>query len=114
IRSETLLVLKKTSAGLDTWTQLGADLRETRQRLDQLTVRLDKITAGVEDGKGTVGKLLADPGLADEATNLLARANQTMIELQGVVTNLNAAVKNVQTGTQRLPEITEAVANETK
>src|ERR1043165_2991484 len=28
IRSETLLVLKKTSAGLDTWTQLGADLRD--------------------------------------------------------------------------------------
>ncbi len=110
IRSETLLVLKKTGAGLDTWTQLGADLRETRQRLDELTVRLDKITAGVEEGKGTVGKLLADSVLADEATNLLARASQTMFELQGVVTNLNAAVNNVQKGSQRLPEITDAIA----
>src|SRR6185312_5629452 len=87
---------------------------ETRQRLDQLTARLASITAGVEEGKGTVGKLLTDAALADEATNLLARANQTMTELRGVVTNLNSAVKNVQTGTERLPEITEAVANETK
>lgn len=37
-----------------------------------------------------------------------------MRELQGVVTNLNVAVKNVQDGTARLPEITDAVANEAK
>jgi hypothetical protein len=37
-----------------------------------------------------------------------------MSELQGVVTNLNAAVKNVQNGTARLPEITGAVADEAK
>lgn len=114
IRSEAMLVLKKTEGGLDTWTQLGTDLRESRQRLDQLTARLEKITAGVEQGEGTVGKLLTNPSLADEATNLLARANQTMSDLQGVVTNLNAAVKNVQTGTERLPEITEAAANEAR
>ena len=114
IHSETLLVLKKASASLDTWTQLGQDLRETMLRLDQLTVRLDTITAGVEQGKGTVGKLLTDPRLADDATNLLVRANQTMNGLQGVVLNLDAAVKNVQNSTERLPEITDAVANEAK
>jgi phospholipid/cholesterol/gamma-HCH transport system substrate-binding protein len=114
VRRETLLVLKKTGDGLDTWTKLGADLVQTRQRLDQLTVRLENLAAGVEQGKGTVGKLLTDNGLADEAQKLLARASQTMSELQGVVTNLNVAVKNVQTGTERLPEITEAVATEAK
>lgn len=114
IRRETLLVLKKTSAGLDTWTKLGADLSETRQHLDQLTFRLENLTAGIEQGKGTVGKLVTDTALADEAQNLLMRANQTMSELQVVVTNLNGAVKNVQNGTARLPEITDAVANEAK
>jgi phospholipid/cholesterol/gamma-HCH transport system substrate-binding protein len=114
IRRETLLVLKKTSVGLDTWTRLGADLGETWQHLDQITVRLESMTAGVEQGKGTVGKLLTDTALADEAQKLLARANQTMSELRGVVTNLNAAVKNVQGGTERLPEITGAVADEAK
>jgi phospholipid/cholesterol/gamma-HCH transport system substrate-binding protein len=114
IRRETLLVLKKTGAGLDTWTLLGSELRESRQHLDQLTARLETITAGVEQGKGTVGKLLSDTSLADEAQQALARANQTMSELQAVVTNLSAAVRNVQTGTERLPEITRAVADEAR
>lgn len=57
IRREALLVLKKVNGGLDTWTKLGADLGETRQHLDQLTVRLENMAAGVEAGKGTVGKL---------------------------------------------------------
>ncbi len=114
IRSETLLVLKKTSAGLDTWTQLGADLRETRQHLDQVAVRLESMSAGVEQGKGSIGKLLTDTTLADQATNLLGQANQSMSELQGVVTNLSAAVKNVQTAAERLPGITDAAANEAK
>src|SRR5204862_75942 len=62
IRREALLVLKKTSTGLDTWTKLGVDLLETRQHLDQLTVRLEGLTAGVEAGKGTVGGLLTNTG----------------------------------------------------
>ena len=107
IRRETLAVLKKTSTGLDTWTKLGADLGETRQRLENMV-------AGIEAGKGTVGKLIADPAMADEAQNLLAQANETMNELQGMVTNLNVVVKNVQDGTARLPEITDAVADEAK
>ena len=107
IHRETLLVLKKTSTGLDTWTKLGADLDETRQHLDQITVRLENMAAGVEAGKGTVGKLIADTALADEAQKLLARANEAMSELQGVVTNLNVAAA-------RLPEITDAVADEAK
>jgi phospholipid/cholesterol/gamma-HCH transport system substrate-binding protein len=105
IRGQALAVLKKASAGLDLWTKLGADLGETRQRLDQITVRMENMAAGVEAGKGTVGRLIADTALADEAQNLLARANEAMSELQGVVTNLNVAAA-------RLPEITDAVADE--
>jgi hypothetical protein len=37
-----------------------------------------------------------------------------MSQLQGVATNLHAAVTQVQNGTVRLPEITDALANEAK
>jgi phospholipid/cholesterol/gamma-HCH transport system substrate-binding protein len=148
IRREAVPALKKLSAGLDTWTQLGTDLGETRQHLDQLALRLENMVAGIEAGKGTVGKLLTDPGLADEAQTLLvrlggmtanleqgkgtmgrlltdsgladeaqtllAKANEAMGELHGAVAMLNAAAKNVQNGTARLPEITDAVADELK
>jgi len=83
------------------------DLDESQQHLDQIIVRLENMAAGVEAAKGTVGKLITDPALADEAQNLLARANETMSQLQGVVTNLNVAAA-------RLPDITGAVADEAK
>jgi phospholipid/cholesterol/gamma-HCH transport system substrate-binding protein len=114
IRRETLQALKKTSTGLDTWTALGTNLITTQERLEQLVARLNDIVAGVEQGKGTAGKLIVDTALADETQKLLARANETMGELQGMVTNLNGVVKNVQNGTARLPEITGAVADEVK
>ena len=114
VRAEAMLVLKKVNGGLDAWTTLGSNLITTRARLDQLVGRVDDLATDVQAGKGTVGKLITDTALTDEAQKLLARANEAMSELQGVVTNLGVAVKNVQTGTARLPEITDAVADEAK
>lgn len=114
VRSAALPALKKLSVGLDTWTALGTNLIATQERLEQLIVRLSSIVAGVEQGKGTAGKLITDPALADKAQQLLTRANEATGELQDVATNLNVAVKNVRNGTVRLPEITDAVASGTK
>jgi len=114
VRHEAILVLTNLNSGLSTWTKLGADLGQTRQRTDQLLARLDGVIAGVEAGQGTVGKLITETTLADETEQLLLRANATMSELRGVTTNLDIAVRNVVKGTARLPEITDAVANETK
>ncbi|HXJ71963.1 MAG TPA: MlaD family protein, partial [Candidatus Dormibacteraeota bacterium] len=111
IRHEAMLVLKKVNGGLDTWTKLGAGLGETRQHLDQVATHLEKMAAGVESGQGTVGKLLTDTTLADEAQKLLAQANETMAVFQGVVTNLDVTAMNVRKGTTRLPEINDAVAD---
>ena len=114
VRSAALPVFKKLSAGLDTWTALGTNLITTQAQLDQLIARLNTMVAGVEQGQGTAGKLLTDPALADEAQQLLRRANAVLGQLQGVATNLSVAVQNVQNGTTRLPEITDAVADGTK
>ena len=114
IRREALLALKKTSLGLDTWTQLGTNLDETRKHLDEITAHLENLAAGVEAGKGTVGKLVTDPALADEAQKLLTQANEAMAAFQTVVTNLDVTAVNIRKGTMRLPEINDAVADTTK
>jgi phospholipid/cholesterol/gamma-HCH transport system substrate-binding protein len=111
IRRETLLALKKTSLGLDTWTQLGTNLDETRKHLDTITAHLENLAAGIEAGKGTVGKLITDPALADEAQTILTQANAAMVVFQGVVTNLDITAMNIRKGTTRLPEINDAVAD---
>jgi phospholipid/cholesterol/gamma-HCH transport system substrate-binding protein len=114
VRQEAILVLKKVNGGLDVWTKLGTALGETRQHLDQLAIHLETMAASVEAGRGTVGKLITETVLADESQKFLLHANETLNELRGVVTNLNAASKNVQSGTVRLPEITNAMADEAK
>ncbi len=114
LSAELIPVVKKAGAGLDEWTKLGADLQKTREQLSGLVARLDNLALGLEQGKGTAGKLLNENALADDAQKLLAQASQTLSQLQGMVTNLNLAAKDVQKGTARLPEIADAVADETK
>jgi len=107
-------VVAKVGDGVVEWTKLGGDLRENTGQLHELLARLDHLASGVEQGKGTVGKLLNETTLADEAQRLSLRANEAMGELQEMETNLAVAVKNVQNGSARLPEITDAMANEAK
>lgn len=114
VRAEALLVLKKFGGGLDAWTRLATNLDATSPHLKQTAARLESLAAGLEQGKGTAGQLLTDTTLTDEAKRLLQQANAAMGELQGVVTNLNAAVKSVQVGTARLPEISAFVADGAK
>ena len=114
LRSEVTPVVKKAGVAFDEWATLGVDLQKDGEQLRQFIARLDNLATGVEQGKGTAGRLLTDPGLADEAHKLLTRANAAMGELREVVRNLNAAVADVQKGTARLPELTDAVANEAR
>jgi len=107
IRGQTLAVLKKTSAGMDTWAALGTNLIGTQQRLDQLAGRLESITADVQAGKGTVGKLLTDSATAEELNRLLVQANHSVDELQVTLNNLQLASTN-------LPAISDVVGKEAK
>jgi phospholipid/cholesterol/gamma-HCH transport system substrate-binding protein len=107
VRSAALPVLKKLSVGLDTWTTLGTNLITTQERLDQLVRRVDSITADVQAGRGTVGKLLTDPATADEVKTLLVKANHSLDELQVTLNNLQQASTN-------LPAISDALGLEAK
>ena len=114
LSAELIPVVKKAGGGFEKWDQLGGSLQKNQAQLTEIFTRLDHLAATVDEGKGTVGKLLNDPALADDAQNLLTQAKETMSQLQGMVTNLTAAVQDVRNGTVRLPEITEAMANEAK
>jgi len=114
IRLQMLPVLKKLDAGLDTWTMLGSNLITSRERLDQLIGRADGIAAGLQQGKGTVGKLLTDPIAANELNALLANANRAVDELQVTLKNLQTASGNLQLASTNLPAISDAVGKEAK
>ena len=83
VRSATLPIITKLSASLDTWTALGTNLITTQKQLEQLIDRLNNITAGVEQGKGTAGKLLK----SDELSNQI---QATIGRLDGILDKINA------------------------
>jgi phospholipid/cholesterol/gamma-HCH transport system substrate-binding protein len=114
LQAELVPIVKKAGAGLDQWTRLGGDLEKSNRELSELFARWNRLSEGLEEGKGTVGKLLIDPALADEAQELLARGNKVMSQFQLMATNLNAATTDIRVGAARVPEIADAVANETK
>ena len=103
VRRETMLVLKKVNGGLDAWTTLGTNLITTRERLDQIFVRADTIAANLQQGKGTVGKLLTDPSAADELKTLFVNANRSMDDLQVTLKNLQQVSGSLQVAGTNLP-----------
>lgn len=107
VRQEILPVLRTAQLALEEWKKLGAGLQTTQSDLEKLVARMDRIAAGLERGQGTVGKLLTDSTVADAAESLLTQANKSVEELRTVL-------KSLQQGTERLPEITDAVATEAK
>ncbi|MGZ4962988.1 MAG: MlaD family protein [Limisphaerales bacterium] len=121
IRREAVPALKKFSAGLDTWTTLGTNLIATQNRLRQVLTRADKVVAGLEEGKGTAGKLLTDSAVADELKTLLAQGNKSLDELQVTLKNVRNASRNLedasrhfQIASTNLPAISDALADEAK
>jgi len=114
LRTELIPVVKKAGTTLDAWADLARNLKQTQDRLNQVIVRLDDLAAGVEAGKGTAGELLTDTALMDDARDVLARANATLGQLQGVVTNVNVVVQDLHTSAAPLPQITGALAAEAK
>jgi len=114
VRRETLLVLKKTSLGLDTWTALGTNLMKSGDRLEQFIVRADSITADLQQGKGTVGKLLNDSSTADELKTLLVKANHSVDELQITLKNLESASGNIQQASTNLPTLSTVLNQDAK
>jgi phospholipid/cholesterol/gamma-HCH transport system substrate-binding protein len=97
----------KLGAGADAWTGLGTNLGESRQQLNRLIARLDGLAAGIEQGKGTAGKLLTDPAVADDLKTFLDKGNVSLDQLQGIL-------KDVQVAGAHLSAVSEALAIEAK
>lgn len=114
LQAELIPLVKKAGVTLEEWTALGADLQKSRKELSALLARWDRLSEGLEKGQGTVGQFLTQDTMADEAKEILSRANLAMAQFQEMATNLNIAATNIQTGAARVPEIADALANETK
>jgi phospholipid/cholesterol/gamma-HCH transport system substrate-binding protein len=60
----------------------------TLQNMDVLLKRMDRILSTVEDGQGTIGKLIKDPALFN-------RANVMLSQIQGMINEINSGKGNI-------------------
>jgi phospholipid/cholesterol/gamma-HCH transport system substrate-binding protein len=109
VRREAVPALNKLTAGLGVWTTLGSNLVTTRESLDQLLLRVDGLAANLQQGKGTVGRMLVDASAADELQLVLRKAQGLMDELQPTIVNLKDASAQVLLSSTNLPAISDAL-----
>lgn len=107
LRHEVVPVLKKVSLGFEEWTKVGQDMRGVAVGWRQFGERLDRLAAGLEQGKGTAGALLSNTALLDETRQVAVRANKSIDEL-------NVILKNLEKGSARVPEITDKLSGEAR
>lgn len=114
LRQEVFPVLRKSGQSFDAWTTLAADVNQTQAGLRQLMARLDNLATGLEQGQGTAGKLLKDDALGNELVKLVIESRTLVVKGNTTLDELQAAAKNLQQGTSRLPEIGDAIATEAR
>ncbi len=110
-------VLEDTHRTIRQFGTLAATLQDESENLHLALLHLrdslaniERITAGVDKGKGTAGKILRDPAIAGEIETGLKRVNQSLKELEAVIKDLKQTssqlprvVKKVDSGIDRIP-----------
>jgi phospholipid/cholesterol/gamma-HCH transport system substrate-binding protein len=76
--SQTARALTREGGALDVLTrpESGAKVAQALEQLDRATTAIAAASAKVRDGEGTLGLLVNDPGLYDDAKSLLGRTNR--------------------------------------
>src|SRR5205085_703069 len=62
--------------------------QSTLQNINSLVLRLDRIIGTIENGQGSIGKLISDPGLYN-------RLNATLQQVQGMVNDISSGKGSV-------------------
>jgi len=114
VRREIVPVLQKSGEALDAWSSLAHGVNQTQGDLRQLIARLDGLVTGLEQGRGTAGRLLTSDSLSKDLEQALAEARELIATGTASLEQFHAGMSNFREGTARFPEIGDAVAAETQ
>lgn len=85
--SETLVTVMETT-GRSVDAEMGA-IQTATATLDRAAQNLESITAKVDAGEGTIGRLVNDPSTIDSVNATLASVNETVETVGGLVGDVN-------------------------
>jgi phospholipid/cholesterol/gamma-HCH transport system substrate-binding protein len=105
IRESTIPAIEKIQQAVDEYTRLAADLRNPEGPLLKLLANLEQITAGLQKGEGSAGKILRDPAMANDLKGILDKINASLDEVKLIV-------EDVRGTTTQLPPMAAKVGCE--
>lgn len=86
IRKEVMPVLEKVRDAVNTYDALGAHLNE--------------LIVGIQQGRGTAGKLVSDPAIADNLKSILEKANASMEQVQNTLKEVQTVSTHISSASQ--------------
>ncbi|MDH3591749.1 MAG: MlaD family protein [Planctomycetota bacterium] len=107
IRNEAIPTLRDLRTAAQEYAQLARALRDPDKELQRLLANLRGLTGTMREGKGTVGRLINDPDLADRLQALVDRAD-------GAVSRADAFFEELRAGAVHLKEASKDIRDETE
>lgn len=105
LRGAVVPAVREFEEGAAQWKGLAMDLREHQRALRSVFAHLESVTAAVDSGEGTLGRLVNDPGLGQ-------RAEQALDRLQGAMDTVEEVLENLRKASARLPGLADSLAGE--
>jgi phospholipid/cholesterol/gamma-HCH transport system substrate-binding protein len=102
LRNKIFPVIDETHKAIQTLSILLADMQKPDGNMQQMLTNLTDITGTIVDGKGTVGRLLAEETMAGDIENLIAGLTRDMQRIGPLLNDLQATVNNASQITAKI------------
>jgi phospholipid/cholesterol/gamma-HCH transport system substrate-binding protein len=104
VRETTVPLLEQIRKAAEEYTALAADMRKPEGHLQQILANVEALTADLQKGEGTAGKLLKDPATVMNINKTIDSVNAAIVSVNDRLHQLEAILADVKKTTGALPE----------
>jgi phospholipid/cholesterol/gamma-HCH transport system substrate-binding protein len=97
LRAKVLPIVDETNRAVHALADLAEGFRAPDGELQKLLANLQTVTARMQQGEGTAGRLLADDRVVRQVEVMLAAANAVVEQLRPIMAQLEKSSRNVST-----------------
>lgn len=119
VQQATLPAIEELRKTLVEYRMLAMDMRDPQGQLQQIFVRVnnavdhvDMLLVGLENGEGTAGKLLKDPAIANQVTDILTNIDTVVAQVSEAIRLSETILSDIKKATTVLPEAADTIRSE--
>lgn len=109
LREKVLPVIEDAHIAIIALTEVSKNLQDPDRGLQQLLASLNSITAKIDSGEGSLGRLLAEDKLIRDLEARIAQMGPILDEAQVIIENISAFSTEFDTESGDIPQITRSL-----